>query len=127
MRWRSGVRSLGAATGLCLAANLCFTACGPGFAAQPPAEATGSAETAPEHGRISCTVVCDDGYTGCGSKCTKLDGDSANCGVCGKACSQGQSCSGGVCVAQCLPGKTACGGALTDLDREDRHASGWRH
>src|SRR5437660_686569 len=92
MRQRSGLGSLGAATGLCFAASLYFTACGQGIAAQPPTEATGSAENAPEHGRISCNVVCDDGYTPCGSKCTKLDGDSANCGVCGRACSQGQIC-----------------------------------
>jgi hypothetical protein len=106
----------------------CSIACGQGLPA-PAAAAIGAAPVSaesnackpPEHGRISCKVVCDDGYSACGDHCTKLESDSANCGVCGKVCSAGQTCNGGICVGSCLPGQTSCGGACTDLSSDDRN------
>ena len=122
MERRSWLGGLASAAGLCIALNL--WACGQGVAREAGA-AAGSADsntcTAPDHGRISCSVVCDDGYTACGKLCTKLDSDGANCGVCGKACSGGQTCSNGVCVGTCLPGRTSCHGACTDLTSDDRN------
>ena len=43
--------------------------------------------------------VCPTGSATCGGSATNLHTDSANCGVCGHACSGGAWCSGGVCWA----------------------------
>src|SRR4051812_5693374 len=122
--WLTGLMS---AVGFCVLSNLGLTGCGPGIptaeaaVSATPRSADGNSCNAPEHGRVTCTVVCDDGYSACGDACTKLDSDIANCGVCGKACSNGQTCNAGVCVATCLRGQTSCGGACVDLGTDDRN------
>src|SRR5437016_5297192 len=74
--------------GVCAAAVFICIGCGAGggwngsvasAAAGDPAE--NNACKAPEHGRISCTVVCDDGYTACGDLCVRLESDRANCEI----------------------------------------------
>src|SRR5438477_606507 len=112
-------------------AALAFLSIGCGSGARPPWTAASTAPgtdtntcTAPEHGRISCNIVCDDGYTACGDICTRVDSDRRNCGSCGKACSGDQTCSGGVCVGSCLQGQTACNGACVDTDNDDRNCGG---
>ena len=47
----------------------------------------------------------------CGTSCTKVSGDVANCGSCGHACASDEFCAAGACV-QCSP---VCGGACVDL------------
>ncbi len=43
-------------------------------------------------------VICpSQGYNICGSLCTNLKTDNANCGSCGKACASGKSCVSGAC------------------------------
>ena len=48
--------------------------------------------------------ICPTGQTLCGTSCVDLKVDAANCGTCGKACAQGQTCVNGVCVAQTYTG-----------------------
>jgi hypothetical protein len=54
--------------------------------------------------------VCCGGVL-CGSACRDLNGDHANCGSCGNACSADQVCTGGTCVV-C---GTVCSGVCADL------------
>lgn len=42
--------------------------------------------------------TCLVGYTDCGSGCTDLQSDPANCGSCGYACPSGQVCLASVCM-----------------------------
>lgn len=55
----------------------------------------------------------------CGTTCTNLNADSANCGRCGAPCSAGQVCRSGVCTTEgggaCLPPLTSCAGNCVDL------------
>src|SRR5579884_2970045 len=39
----------------------------------------------------------------CGSVCTDISSDPANCGSCGHACAGGQNCNGGSCQSTCSP------------------------
>ncbi len=43
---------------------------------------------------------CTGGTTLCGNACVNLQGDSANCGACGRVCGSGQICSNGTCTTQ---------------------------
>ncbi|AKU93797.1 Tryptophan synthase alpha chain [Labilithrix luteola] len=73
-----------------------------------------------------CNVLkCDDGYIDCNGKIE--DGcevafydDPKNCGACGRACADGQSCAGGKCA--CAPNEAACPFRedffCTDLDND---------
>ena len=40
---------------------------------------------------------CTGGTFCCSTGCKNLDNDAANCGVCGKVCATGQTCTAGVC------------------------------
>ncbi len=57
---------------------------------------------------------CATGESCCGGACVRTDGDSANCGACGRVCSVTNgtaSCSMGACVvATCAPGFGDCDG-----------------
>jgi hypothetical protein len=81
---------------------------------------------------------CKKGTTKCDKKCINLAADSANCGACGAACPNGQTCSGGTCgcptnqsfiAGACIPrfgctleldtctvGKKACPDQPSDAD-----------
>jgi hypothetical protein len=59
---------------------------------------------------------CAAGLVGCKGSCLSVKSDPNNCGSCGHACSDGQTCCGGVCVAQASLGACGCGGTATDGD-----------
>ncbi|MFT4039048.1 MAG: hypothetical protein QM692_12760 [Thermomicrobiales bacterium] len=46
-------------------------------------------------------AVCPAGQAACAGDCADLQGDRANCGVCGVACGGGQVCQSGVCSIPC--------------------------
>ncbi|MFZ5893113.1 MAG: glycosyl hydrolase family 8 [Myxococcota bacterium] len=53
------------------------------------------------------STSCASDRTACGTSCVDLKNDNLNCGMCGKQCGTGQSCSNSNC--QCTGGLTACG------------------
>ena len=53
---------------------------------------------------------CSSGQTSCSGTCYNLQSDAQNCGACGKACTQGQTCSAGIC--QCALGASVCSSCL---------------
>ncbi|MBN1607734.1 MAG: glucosylceramidase [Polyangiaceae bacterium] len=55
---------------------------------------------------------CGGGLSSCGAGCVNLQTDSQNCGICGQACSVGQSCQAGVCA--CAAGFTPCPAGCVD-------------
>jgi hypothetical protein len=61
---------------------------------------------------------CPPGQTSCNGACTDTTTDAANCGKCGNACGNGQSCKAGACVAPCPQGQTACNGACKNLSTD---------
>lgn len=50
--------------------------------------------------------------TSCGDACVDTATDSGNCGACGKACAEGESCVEGACSLVCGGGTTPCVGAM---------------
>jgi hypothetical protein len=59
----------------------------------------------------------------CGTSCTNLSGDIANCGSCGHVCASGQFCAGGAC----LPCSPLCGGACVDLAADHANCGSCGH
>jgi hypothetical protein len=68
---------------------------------------------AADAGDAGQTLCC--GGALCGTSCSNLSGDVANCGSCGNACAPDQFCAGGAC----LPCSPVCGGACVDLAADD--------
>lgn len=62
---------------------------------------------------------CDDGGFACGSGCVDLYTSDSNCGACGYACPDNESCVGALCV--CEPPHTSCGGLCVDLATSEDH------
>ena len=67
-------------------------------------------------GSLCCGVLC-------GTSCTNLNGDIANCGSCGHACASGEFCGGGAC----LPCGSVCGGACVDLVTDGKNCGSCGH
>jgi hypothetical protein len=78
---------------------------GSGSSSGAEAGVDGGADASEAGGNLCCVGVL------CGTSCTNLGGDNANCGSCGNVCASDQSCVGGVCQA-CSP---VCAGMCTDL------------
>lgn len=65
---------------------------------------------------------CGPGAVLCGDTCTVTAFDPGNCGQCGKACGDGESCDEGQCVPGCGDGGlTMCGGACVDTESDPAH------
>ncbi|ATB50616.1 MXAN_6577-like cysteine-rich protein [Corallococcus macrosporus] len=64
-------------------------------------------------------AVCTPGLAVCGEACVDLRGDAANCGACGNACGDGQTCQDGACG--CRPGTESCGGACVATASDAAH------
>ena len=57
----------------------------------------------------------------CGSKCTDVTKDPANCGACGKACAAGVVCVDGGCKASCGTDTVSCDGTCVNLLTDKDH------
>jgi len=90
-------------TQMCVAGG-CVEAC------NGSATISGCASGPTEDGAVDCSS-CGVGYSACGNECTQTATDPQNCGTCGHACTQGQTCSGGTCNSLCVTGDVCAGGA----------------
>jgi hypothetical protein len=70
------------------------------------------------------TANCSAPEVACGSVCSDLDIDPANCGACGNACEPDELCATGECVAECPGGEMACRGSCRDVMNETAHCGG---
>ena len=67
--------------------------------------------------------LCPDAGTLCGSACTDLTSDLANCGACGVTCSAtGEACNDGHCA--CPSGSIVCNGACLDVQSDTNNCGG---
>ncbi|MEZ4408038.1 MAG: MXAN_6577-like cysteine-rich protein [Polyangiales bacterium] len=71
-------------------------------------------------GQVACTLAGDAGTAR--EVCVLTSTDRANCGMCGRACADGEVCSMGMCTTTCAAGLTTCGTgasrACADLTRD---------
>ncbi len=67
----------------------------------------------------SVGVVCRAGTVPCGSGCVDPNADQRNCGGCGLACANNETCNAGSC--QCQAGTTSCNGTCVVLDYDARN------
>lgn len=86
--------------------------CGfPGTAA--PATTTGATVT------LVVDLTCSGRETACGNACVNVFTDRKNCGVCGRACRDGEICMDGRCGPACAGnGTTLCDDRCIDLDTD---------
>ncbi len=64
------------------------------------------------------SLDCGPGTTLCGGTCIDVQGDRANCGACGAACTAGRVCSGGTCQLSCQTGLTNCVGVCVNTQSD---------
>jgi hypothetical protein len=68
---------------------------------------SGTANGQPNCSNGVCGIVCNSGYTLCGSSCDNLSSDVNHCGSCTSQCTSTQTCSGGSCIFDCS--RCSCG------------------
>jgi hypothetical protein len=68
-------------------------------------------------------TACTPPEFNCNGRCANLLTDSANCGMCGRACPGGSACSAGTCVTSpaCQAPRMTCGGACVDVTTSTAH------
>jgi hypothetical protein len=93
----------------------------------PDAAAEGAGPDDSGTGRVDGSGT-EDGQGGCtpdrvvcGSACTDLQADPLNCGQCGKACDDGQTCSEGKCTVLCVSDKEKCDETCVDTSTDPLH------
>jgi hypothetical protein len=62
---------------------------------------------------------CGAGELRCVDKCVDVTSDSANCGMCGKACGTDSTCVGGACV--CSGSKSSCADVCVDTNTDSNN------
>ncbi len=67
---------------------------------------------------VEAGLNCGDGAQVCGTACTVIARDPANCGACGTACKQGEVCSAGKCATSCGGGSTQCGSSCVNTSTD---------
>ena len=67
--------------------------------------------------------ACPANEVNCSSVCVNTQTDANNCGACGNACTNGQSCVSGSCTVVCPAGETACAGQCVNI-QSDRNNCG---
>jgi hypothetical protein len=68
---------------------------------------------------------CGVGLRDCGTGCTDLRTNDANCGVCGLACASNESCSMGRCILSgCPTGEDLCDGICIDTLYDAQNCGG---
>jgi hypothetical protein len=66
---------------------------------------------------------CPEGRTVCNGQCTDTQSDPSNCGGCGHACNEGDTCVDNACVVRCV-GAVACSGKCVDTSTSPVHCGG---
>src|ERR1700677_1067978 len=72
------------------------------------ADAKADVKSTPDAHTDGTVDSCPAAQTACGSDCTNLQVDPANCGACGNVCGAGVACVDGLCSTSCPPSQTLC-------------------
>ena len=70
------------------------------------------------------TTGCSQGLSLCSGSCKDVMTDEDNCGRCGYACWQGETCSSGQCLLTCPGGFFNCDGSCKDLQTDENNCGG---
>lgn len=116
MRTRLGLLSSGLVAGLLLASAGCTVSRGGGVDAAVDLDGR---VTIPDTTIGDTNVTCDPGTINCSGACTRVVGDSNNCGSCGNVCPSGVSCALGECT--CMAPQLSCGGTCMDVMANPLH------
>jgi serine/threonine protein kinase len=99
----------------------------PSTSATQPSTAGKTCVTANDCGTGSWSCIgdkCTCPQTMCGSICTNISLDGANCGACGKGCSGGDICMAGSCSACKPPMRQMCGGVCLFIVSDNNNCGG---
>ena len=99
-------RFAGGAVGIALPTALIAE---PALARCPPSRKCGSKCCPPGQRCKNRKCKCKGGLTKCGRKCFDVANDPVNCGVCGRACAPGQTCTAGQCTGGGTTTQPVCG------------------
>lgn len=107
------------ATGICSAGV-------PGFIPAPAGTAcTSGAGAGTCDGNGNCVAGCPSGQVLCSGICVNEQTNPSNCGQCGNACFQGETCVGGQCT--CPSGQSVCGNACVNETSDPNNCGACGH